>query len=80
MHSLFWETNNHFMKKLTYALLIAFLAALAASTWTASAAETSGKHQLRAGHKTAAHQAKGKKAGKKHKKNLKKKHGKKAKA
>jgi hypothetical protein len=68
------------MKKLTYTLLIVFLAGLAASTWTASASETSGQHQIGAENKAAAHEAKSKKAGKKHKKNHKKKHGEKTKA
>jgi len=48
----------NFMKKLTYLLLIAFLACLTASTSNANAAQTSGKHQLRAGHKAGVHQGK----------------------
>jgi hypothetical protein len=70
------------MKKLTYILLLAFIAGLGASTWTANASETSGKHLIQAGNKAAVHQAKAKKAEKKNKKKNKqhkKKHGKKAK-
>jgi hypothetical protein len=68
------------MKKLICTLLVAFLAGLAASTWTAGASETSSTHLLRAGQGTAVHQAKAKKAPKKHKKRHNKKHNQQTKA
>jgi hypothetical protein len=66
------------MKKIIYAIFIAAVMAGFSPISNASASETSSKHLIRAGNKTA-HHAKAEKAAKKHKKQHKKKHGKKAK-
>lgn len=71
------------MKKLTYALLVTFLASLATSTWTASAAESSAAPRLQVGNKAGGLQhakAKAKKSAKKHAHHHKKQPAKKASA